>query len=43
MEQADALAALAVQVTALRGQVALITKRLEAAGLKDGVDLAARL
>lgn len=43
MTDPDAIAALAVQVTALRGQVSLIKKRLDAAGLKDGADLAARV
>jgi hypothetical protein len=39
----ETLAALAVQVAALRGQVSLINQRLDAAGLKDGLDLAARI
>jgi hypothetical protein len=39
----ETLAALAVQVAALRGQVTLINRRLDQAGLKDGLDLAARL
>src|SRR5580693_1407001 len=36
------LADLAVKVTALRGQVSLINKRLDAAGLTGDMDLAAR-
>ncbi len=38
----ESLAALAVQVAALRGQVALISKRLDRAGLRGDLDLAAR-
>jgi hypothetical protein len=38
----ETLADLAVQVTALRGQVSLINKRLDAAGLTGDLDLAAR-
>lgn len=43
MPDSASIAALAVQVTALRGQVSLIKKRLDAAGPGDGADLAARL
>jgi hypothetical protein len=35
----ETLANLAVQVTALRGQVSLINQRLDKAGLRDGLDL----
>ena len=38
----ESLAALAVQVAALRGQIDAINKRLDQAGLHDGLDLAAR-
>ena len=38
----ESLAALAVQVAALRGQVAQINQRLDQAGLRGGLDLAAR-
>jgi hypothetical protein len=38
----ETLADLAVQVAALRGQVSLINRRLDAAGLKGDLDLAAR-
>ena len=38
----ESLAALAVQVAALRGQVALVNQRLDQAGLRDDLDLAAR-
>jgi hypothetical protein len=38
----ESLAALAVQVAALRGQIALISKRLDQAGLRGDLDLAAR-
>ena len=38
----ESLAALAVQVAALRGQVSLINKRLDRAGLRGDLDLAAR-
>jgi len=38
----ESLAALAAQVAFLRGQVALISQRLDRAGLRDGLDLAAR-
>ena len=38
----ESLAALAVQVAALRGQVALISQRLDRAGLRGDLDLAAR-
>jgi hypothetical protein len=38
----DSLAALAAQVAALRGQVCAINERLDQAGLRDGLDLAAR-
>ena len=38
----ESLAALAVQVAALRGQVALINQRLDRAGLHGDLDLAAR-
>ncbi len=38
----ESLAALAVQVAALRGQVVLISKRLDRAGLRGDLDLAAR-
>jgi hypothetical protein len=38
----ETIAALAVQVAALRGQVSLINKRLDHAGLKGDLDLAAR-
>ena len=36
------LAALAVQVAALRGQIAMINQRLDQAGLRGDLDLAAR-
>ena len=38
----ESLTALAVQVAALRGQVALISQRLDRAGLRGDLDLAAR-
>jgi hypothetical protein len=38
----ESLAALAAQVASLRGQVALISQRLDRAGLRDDLDLAAR-
>jgi len=38
----ESLAALATQIAALRGQVALINKRLDRAGLRGDLDLAAR-
>ena len=38
----ESLAALAVQVAALRGQIALINQRLDRAGLRGDLDLAAR-
>ncbi len=38
----ESLAALAVQVAALRGQVTLINQRLDRAGLRGDLDLAAR-
>lgn len=38
----ESLAALAVQVAALRGQVATISKRLDRAGLRGDLDLTAR-
>ncbi len=38
----ESLAALAVQVAALRGQVAQVNERLDHAGLRSGLDLAAR-
>jgi hypothetical protein len=38
----ESLAALAVQVAALRGQVAMINRRLDQAGLRGDLDLAAR-
>ena len=38
----ESLAALAVQVAALRGQVSLINKRLDRAGFRGDLDLAAR-
>jgi hypothetical protein len=38
----EALAALAIQVVALRGKVSLINVRLDQAGLRDDVNLAAR-
>jgi hypothetical protein len=38
----ESLAALAVQVAALRGQVSLINKRLDRAGLRGDLDLAAK-
>ena len=38
----ESLAALAVQVAALRGQVAMINQRLDQAGLRGDLDLAAR-
>ena len=38
----ESLAALAVQVAALRGQIAQINQRLDRAGLRGGLDLAAR-
>jgi hypothetical protein len=38
----ESLAALAVQVATLRGQVALISKRLDRAGLRGDLDLAAQ-
>jgi hypothetical protein len=39
---AESLAALAVQVATLRGQVALVNQRLDRAGLRGDLDLAAR-
>ena len=36
------VAALAVQLAALRGQVRMLTRRLDQAGLKGDLDLAAR-
>ena len=38
----ESLAALAVQVAALRGQVTLVSQRLDRAGLRSDLDLAAR-
>ena len=38
----ESLAALAIQVAALRGQVAMINQRLDRAGLRSDLDLAAR-
>ena len=38
----ESLAALAAQVAALRGQIALINQRLDRAGLRGDLDLAAR-
>ncbi len=38
----ESLAALAVQVAALRGQIGAINERLDSAGLCDGLNLAAR-
>lgn len=38
----ESLAALAVQVAALRGQIVLINERLDRAGLRGDLDLAAR-
>jgi hypothetical protein len=38
----ESLAALAAQIAALRGQVALINQRLDRAGLRGDLDLAAR-
>ena len=38
----ESLAALAVQVAALRGQIGAINERLDSAGLRDGLNLAAR-
>jgi hypothetical protein len=38
----ESLAALAAQVAELRGQVALISQRLDRAGIRDDVDLVAR-
>jgi hypothetical protein len=38
----ESLAALAGQVAALRGQIALINERLDRAGLRGDLDLAAR-
>ena len=38
----ESLAALAVQVAALRGQIALINERLDRAGLRGDLDLATR-
>ena len=38
----ESLAALAVQVAALRGQIAQINQRLDRAGLRGDLDLAAR-
>jgi hypothetical protein len=38
----ESLAALAVQVAALRGQVTLLSQRLDQAGLRGDLDLAAR-
>jgi hypothetical protein len=38
----ESLAALAVQVAALRGQIAMINQRLDQAGLRGDLDLAAR-
>ena len=38
----ESLGALAVQVAALRGQVAQVNQRLDQAGLRGGLDLAAR-
>ena len=39
----ESLAALAVQVAALRGQVAQTNKRLDRAGLRGDLDIAARI
>jgi hypothetical protein len=39
---AESLAALAVQVAALRGQITQINQRLDRAGLRSDLDLAAR-
>jgi hypothetical protein len=38
----ESLAALAAQVADLRSQIALISQRLDRAGIRDGVDLTAR-
>src|SRR5580693_4853337 len=38
----ESLAALAVQVAALRGQIAQVNQRLDQAGLRGDLDLAAR-
>ena len=38
----ESLAALAVQVAALRGQIAMVSQRLDRAGLHGDLDLAAR-
>ena len=38
----ESLAALAAQVADLRSQIALISQRLDRAGIRDDVDLAAR-
>jgi hypothetical protein len=38
----ESLAALAVQVATLRGQIAMISQRLDQAGLRGDLDLAAR-
>jgi hypothetical protein len=38
----ESLAALAVQVAALRGQIGAINERLDSAGFRDGLNLAAR-
>ena len=38
----ESLAALAAQVAALRGQIAMINQRLDQAGLRGDLDLAAR-
>jgi len=38
----ESLAALAAQVADLRSQIALISQRLDRAGIRDGVDLVAR-
>jgi hypothetical protein len=38
----ESLAALAVQVAALRGQIAMVNQRLDQAGLRGDLDLAAR-
>jgi hypothetical protein len=39
----ESLAALAIQVAALRGQIAQVNQRLDRAGLRSGLDLVARL
>jgi hypothetical protein len=38
----ESLAALAIQIAALRGQIAMINERLDRAGLRGDLDLAAR-